>query len=69
LRGAVELRGLFFVGWLPPPSIVTEGMLIRETRENAHGLAGCATRMLSNLEVDFHEIYPVAELTTAGARG
>ena len=37
---------------------ITEGTLIRETRENAHRLAGCVIRMASNLEAGFSEILP-----------
>lgn len=37
---------------------VKEGALIRETRENAHRLAGCAVRIATNLEAGFSEILP-----------
>jgi hypothetical protein len=37
---------------------ITEGTLIRETRENAHRLAGCVVRMATNFETGFHEIFP-----------
>ena len=40
---------------------ITEGTLIRETRENAHRLAGCGVRMATNFEAGFHEIFPVVE--------
>ena len=40
---------------------ITEGTLIRETRENAHWLASCAVRMATNFEAGFHEIFPVVE--------
>ena len=40
---------------------ITEGTLIRETRENAHRLASCAVRMATNFEAGFHEIFPVVE--------
>jgi hypothetical protein len=34
-----------------------EGILIRETTENAHKFIGCLNRMISTLEKDFHEIF------------
>jgi hypothetical protein len=37
---------------------VKEGALIRETRENAHRLAGCAVRITTNLDAGFSEILP-----------
>jgi len=40
---------------------ITEGTLIRETRENAHRLASCVIRMATNFETGFHEIFPVVE--------
>jgi hypothetical protein len=40
---------------------ITEGTLIRETRENAHWLAGCIVRMATNFETGFHEIFPLVE--------
>jgi hypothetical protein len=40
---------------------VNEGTLIRETRENAHRLAGCILRMANNFDRDFHEIFPVVD--------
>jgi hypothetical protein len=40
---------------------IAEGTLIRESRENAHRLAGCIVRMATNFETGFHEIFPVAE--------
>lgn len=35
-----------------------EGVLIRETRENAHRLIGRLGRMLENFDADFHAIFP-----------
>jgi hypothetical protein len=40
---------------------IAEGTLIRETRENAHRLAGCVVRIAVNLEAGFHEIFPVVQ--------
>jgi hypothetical protein len=40
---------------------ITEGTLIRETRENAHRLASCIVRMATNFETGFHEIFPPVE--------
>jgi hypothetical protein len=40
---------------------ISEGTLIRETRENAHRLAGCVVRMAINFETGFHEIFPVED--------
>jgi len=40
---------------------ITEGTLIRETREHAHRLAGCVVRIAVNLEAGFHEIFPVGQ--------
>ena len=40
---------------------ITEGTLIRETRENAHRLASCVVRMATNFETGFHEIFHVVE--------
>ena len=37
---------------------IEEGMVIRETKENAHKLIGCLNRMGKSLDVDFHEIFP-----------
>lgn len=34
-----------------------EGVLLRETPENAHRFIGCLNRMISMLEKDFHEIF------------
>jgi hypothetical protein len=34
------------------------GVLIRESKENAHRLAGLLVRMISNLDRDFHGIFP-----------
>lgn len=34
-----------------------EGLLIRETNENAHKFIGCLNRMIATLEKDFHEIF------------
>ncbi|MBI5657264.1 MAG: hypothetical protein HZC44_10820 [Geobacter sp.] len=34
-----------------------EGVLIRETVENAHRFIGCLNRMVATLEKDFHEIF------------
>lgn len=38
-----------------------EGRLIRETLANAHRLINSLTRMVENLEADFHEIFPPTE--------
>lgn len=40
---------------------IQEGTLIRETQENAHRLIACFTRMIKNLDNDFHEIFPPTE--------
>ena len=45
---------------------VGEGTLIRETKENAHRLAGYLVRMATNFEIGFHEIYPVATVSSNG---
>lgn len=34
-----------------------EGILLRETAENAHKLIGCLNRMIVTLEHDFHEMF------------
>jgi len=34
-----------------------EGVLLRETAQNAHKLIGCLNRMIGTLEHDFHEIF------------
>lgn len=34
-----------------------EGVLLRETAENAHRFIGCLNRMMATLERDFHEIF------------
>ena len=38
-----------------------EGVLIRETQENAHRLVGVLSRMIENLDTDFHEIFQPTE--------
>ena len=38
-----------------------EGVLIRETQENAHRLISGLTKMARNFAVDFHEIFPLTE--------
>jgi hypothetical protein len=34
------------------------GVLIRETRANAHQLIGVLTRVVDNFDKDFHDIFP-----------
>lgn len=36
-----------------------EGVLLRETKENAHKLLGLLMRMVENMQADFHEIFPL----------
>jgi hypothetical protein len=38
-----------------------EGVLIRETQANAHRLIGILTRVVENLDSDFHEIFSPTE--------
>lgn len=40
---------------------IAEGTLIRETRENAHQLAGCLIRASTNFETGFHEMLDIRE--------
>lgn len=35
-----------------------DGVLLRETQENAHRLIGCLRRMVKNFDRDFHAIFP-----------
>ncbi|MEQ1866569.1 MAG: hypothetical protein ABL996_18180 [Micropepsaceae bacterium] len=42
-------------------TVVKEGDLIRETKENAHNLVGLINRMLASFDDDFHEIFPPHE--------
>jgi ribosomal protein L37E len=42
-------------------STAREGVLIRETRENAHRLIGGLTKMVENFDTDFHEIFQLTE--------
>ena len=37
---------------------IEEGILIRETAENAHKLIGYLNRMIKTLDTDFNEIFP-----------
>jgi hypothetical protein len=38
-----------------------EGVLLRESRENANRLLGLCTRMVENMQADFHELFPLTE--------
>jgi hypothetical protein len=44
---------------------VTQGTLIRETRENVHRLIGLLNRMAGNFEAGFHALFPLEEKPVA----
>ena len=44
---------------------ITEGTLIRETRENAHRLASCSVRIATNFEIGFHEMLSISPPASA----
>lgn len=44
---------------------ITEGTLIRETRENAHRLASCFVRIATNFEIGFHEMLSISPPASA----
>ena len=48
---------------------VTEGSLIRETRENAHRLASCAVRMATNFETGFLKYFLLLRIRRQNSHG